>query len=107
VRGFYTVGHVNSNPSTHLSTETDPSLRAHPTISFWQGVAERFLYTSTILLGKPEGIAVWLAFKAIMRWKTTEDTRHIPGGAIYLIGTALSLVLGVVGGLIAVWKFEL
>jgi hypothetical protein len=38
------------------------SLRPDPRIRSWHGVAERFLYTSTILLGKPQGIAVWLAF---------------------------------------------
>ncbi len=86
-----------------------PPLRNHPTVSFWHGVVERAVYTTSIVLGRPEGIAVWLAFKAVIRWKPSEkpDTRHVPGSAIYMIGTALNVGFGIVGGLIALrrWSF--
>lgn len=77
-----------------------------PTISKWHGVAERAVYTTAIVLGRPEGIAAWLAFKALMRVKVDEDKdrRHIPGSNIYLIGTALNLAFGVAGGLIVTAK---
>ncbi|WP_411726061.1 hypothetical protein [Methyloglobulus sp.] len=78
-------------------------IRAHPTITFWQSMTEVVIYTSSVALSKPEGIAVWLAFKAIMRWKASDkdDPRHIPGSLIYMFGTALNVGLGVLGGFIA------
>lgn len=77
-------------------------------LAVWHGVAERFIYTSTVLLGRPDGIAVWLAYKAVMRWQIgSEDRRHIPGSAIYVVGTVISLTFGVVGGMIAQRKFAL
>jgi len=83
-------------------------IRTSPTIALWHGTAERFLYTSTIILGRPEGIAIWLAFKAVMRWKIYEnDPRHIPGSAIYVVGTIVSLIFGVLGGLIAIRRLSL
>jgi hypothetical protein len=83
------------------------SLRPPPRIRFWHGFMERTLYTSMIVFGKPEGIAVWLAFKAVMRWKVREnDEAHIPGSNIYMIGTALNVAIGVLGGFIAKWKFS-
>lgn len=83
-------------------------LRPHPTISFWHGVAERSVYVTSILLGRPEGIAVWLAFKAVMRWKVQEDDpRHIPGSNIYMIGTAMNIGVGILGGCIAAGKWSL
>jgi len=52
------------------------SIRPHRTLSFWHGFCERAVYVTSIVLGKPEGIAVWLAFKAVMRWKgQAEDVR--------------------------------
>ena len=74
-----------------------------------QGIVERAVYTSSIVLGRPEGVAVWLAFKAIQRVRVGEqgDYRHIPGTAIYLTGTGLSVAFGVVGGLIIIGKWTL
>lgn len=90
------------------SQNGEPSLRTGKNLSFWLGTAERALYTSTICLGRPEGIAVWLAFKAIMRWKVLQDDlRHIPGSSIYQIGTIVSLAFGIAGGLIVMGKWTL
>src|SRR5260370_34886738 len=88
--------------------EEDLKLRPSRKIRFWNGVAERGVYTSAIVLGKPEGIAVWLAFKALMRWRIDEkDKRHIPGSSIYMIGTEMNIAFGVIGGLIVLgrWSF--
>jgi uncharacterized protein YneF (UPF0154 family) len=88
--------------------KTEKPIRTSPIIARWHGVAERFVYTSMVLLGKPEGIAVWLAFKAVMRWKVyDDDARHIPGSAIYVVGTIVSLTFGVIGGMIATRKMGL
>jgi len=81
----------------------DP-IHAHETVSFWHGVTERAVYVTCIILAKPEGIAVWLAFKAVQRWKISEDgpdPRHVPGSLIYMIGTALNVAFGILGGFIA------
>jgi len=106
------VGHfVTSWCVRRLWNSIDKEQRAHtspPLLAFWQGVSERALYTSAILLGKPEGIAVWLAYKAVMRWKLGDnDMVHVPGGAIYVIGTIVSLGFGVIGGLIGTWRLAL
>jgi hypothetical protein len=84
-------------------------LRVNVTVAFWHGVAERATYATCVILGKPEGIAVWLAFKAVVRWKMSEeeDPRHIPGSPIYMIGTAMNVGFGIIGGFIALgrWSF--
>lgn len=90
------------------SLQNAKPIRTTPKIAFWHGVAERFFYTSTVLIGSPEGIAVFLAYKAVMRWQVyKEDVRNIPGSAIYIIGTVISLAFGVLGALIALWRFKL
>ena len=76
-------------------------------VRIWQGATERAIYTSAILLGQPEGIAVWLAFKAAARWTSERTDIHSTGGAIYLIGTALALAFGIFGGMIAKGKWGL
>ncbi|HUS45978.1 MAG TPA: hypothetical protein VM219_08110 [Phycisphaerae bacterium] len=76
-------------------------IRPPPAVSFWHGFAERAIYT-TAAIARPEGIAVWLAFKAIMRFKAKEeDPRHIAGSGIYMIGTAINLGFGLLGAFIA------
>jgi hypothetical protein len=88
-----------------------PSMPVRPAsvISFWHGVTERAVYVTCVVLGKPEGIAVWLAFKAVMRWKVSEDPdpRHVPGSLIFMIGTAMNVAFGLVGGFVALgrWSF--
>lgn len=85
------------------------NIRAAPGLRALHGVTEVWLYTSCIALGKPEGIAVWLGFKAVHRWKATdkEDPRHISGSLIYLIGTAMNVGFGVLGGWIATKRWSL
>jgi hypothetical protein len=104
---FFTAWAVNSLWKS-AGVDEDPKLRPSKSIRFWNGVAERGIYTSATVLGKPEGIAVWLAFKALMRWRIDEkDKRHIPGSSIYMIGTAMNIAFGVLGGFIALgrWSF--
>jgi hypothetical protein len=78
-------------------------IHAPRTVSFWHGVVETAIYTTSVAFGKPEGIAVWLGFKAVMRWRISdkEDPRHVPGSLIYMIGTAMNVGFGIIGGLIA------
>jgi len=60
---------------------------------------ERGTITGALLLGYPQWIAIWLGFKVAAGWssKQTRDPRTIN---IYLIGTALSIILASVGAVI-------
>jgi hypothetical protein len=84
-------------------------IRATRAISLWHGITERAVYASCVMFGIPQGIAVWLAFKAVMRWKVSEDKdpRHVPGSLIYMIGTAMNIAFGVIGGFIALGRWSL
>lgn len=110
--GHFITGWCVNRLWTNVPKEAGaPSIQPPRLISFWQGVAERFLYTSTICLGKPEFVAVWLAFKAVIRWRVDwkpdqQDRRHISGGPIYMIGTILSLTFGYIGAAISSWTWN-
>lgn len=68
----------------------------------WQvhllGALERFLYTSSFLIDKPEIIAIWLAFKVINALKQQPTTSPETAKAdvsrmnVYLIGNLLTLI---------------
>ncbi|MBI2862113.1 MAG: hypothetical protein HYX89_04765, partial [Chloroflexi bacterium] len=66
------------------------------------GLLERFMYTSAVLVGRPEFIAVWLALKVAGQWAAWRDPWL--GRPIYnlvLIGNALSIIFGAGGGYLA------
>lgn len=68
----------------------------------WLGVLERLLYTTCIILGQPLGISAWLAVKVITRWKSEQERwATISRSSIYLIGNLLTVLFGVVGGLLS------
>ena len=81
----------------------------------WQprvlGVIERFLYTSSLLVGKAEFIGFWLAVKVAGQWKRwSEDQEsdgvHVSGRSIYqnfLIGNGLSILFSIVGYKLIEW----
>jgi hypothetical protein len=73
------------------------------------GIAERVLYTTAVLLGHPEFVAVWLAVKMAGEYKflepdDTEGDKYKRWSApaqeytISLIGNAFSLLLGIGAG---------
>jgi hypothetical protein len=65
------------------------------------GGAERLLYTVAWINGQEKFIAVWLAFKGIANWKGWDQGgggRHLFN--IFLLGNALSIAFGVVGGML-------
>lgn len=86
----------------------DKPINPNATVSFWYGVTERTICWLCFILCLPEGIAVWLTFKAVVRWKMSEepDPRHIPGSLIYMIGTAMNIIIGFLGALIAFRDFS-
>lgn len=71
------------------------------------GMVDRIIYTSSLLFSAKEFIAVWLAFKIAVQWKRWEDKNDLGKARasfhIFLIGTGLSLMYGVVGGLLVKW----
>lgn len=71
------------------------------------GIVERVIYTSSILFSAKEFIAVWLAFKIAAQWKRWEDKEDLNKVRaifhVFITGTGLSLMYGVVGGLIVEW----
>ena len=79
----------------------------HPWHPAFIGMIERVMYTSCVLLGWQNFIAVWLALKAVPQWRLwTEGIKDLQGRAIFnifLIGNALSVIYGVAGGLIVKW----
>jgi len=98
------IGHLWEISENELRGKypVDDPIRPHKTISFWFGVIERALFLSCFIAKLPEGIAVWLAFKAVVRWRMSEekDVRHIPGSPIYMIGTAMNIFFGLLGAYI-------
>jgi hypothetical protein len=67
---------------------------------FLVGVLERTLYVLTIAEGIYSFVPVWLLFKVAAKWKegALEPDRRYPFNH-YMIGTALSLLMGIVGAL--------
>jgi len=71
------------------------------------GMIDRIIYISSFLFAAKEFIAVWLAIKVAVQWKRWEDTKDLGKARasfhIFLIGTGLSLMYGVIGGLLVEW----
>jgi hypothetical protein len=74
------------------------------------GVVDSALYVTSWLLGVPEFIAVWLAFKVAGLWiKWQGDTRNNVGRAIYnifIIGNGLSIAYATSGAMIIKWLHD-
>jgi hypothetical protein len=70
------------------------------------GCIERFIYTSSLLLGLPiEIIGGWLVLKGIAQFRPNRDDKASTDEFLndyygYLVGTGLSLILGVGFGLL-------
>jgi hypothetical protein len=57
------------------------------------GMLDRFLYTTAILVGKEEFVAVWLVVKLAGEWTPSRDEVDRPLYHIFLIGNGLSIVI--------------
>jgi len=76
-------------------------------IKIFLGLLERFIYTTSVAINMPEAIAVYLAFKVIgKRMPSSEDNKSEIKlallGAMYVIGNILSIIFGVLGGIIII-----
>jgi len=67
------------------------------------GIVERGLYTGALLMGAPEWIAVWLALKVAVAWRRWEGEKR-GSYNLFLIGSALSVMFGVIGAWIALGR---
>jgi hypothetical protein len=70
------------------------------------GGLERFVYTTFIITGYPAGIFAWMAFKVLTRWTNKQELEGwetISKSNIYLIGNLLTLIFGVLGGLMCMF----
>lgn len=71
------------------------------------GILDRVIYTSSLLIPAKEFIAVWLAIKVAVQWKRWDDNEDLGKACasfhIFVIGTGLSLLYGIVGALIIKW----
>jgi hypothetical protein len=82
-------------------------------LSYLLGIVERFICTGALLVGGSHGwqvIAVWLVMRVTVRWQktTVEGEKHVrDADNIWLIGTALSVLFGILGAWIAIGKLPL
>ena len=83
------------------------------------GLIESFMYLSSLLIGKAEFIAVWLAFKVIGRWESAkleadqlnnnkeltkkDRIKNCANYNIFLMGNALNIVFAATGWKIVIW----
>ena len=65
------------------------------------GIVERLLYTTSLMIGVPQWIAVWLALKVAVAWSRWQEKETRGLYNLFLIGNALSLIFGFIGAWIA------
>ncbi len=70
------------------------------------GILERFMYTTVLVIDQPAFIAVWLGLKVASQWKRWEDTERGTYN-VFLMGTALSLIIAFFGAWIALGHLPL
>lgn len=61
------------------------------------GFIERVIYVNAVVFGYHELIAIWLVMKTLLEFKAG-DSQSVASFYVYLIGTSLSLIFGVMGG---------
>jgi hypothetical protein len=74
-----------------------------------QGSVEQVLYTSSVLIGQPVFVAVWLGVKTAGQWQTWTGVRDQQAFSDkylspYLIGNALSIIVAITGAKIVQWS---
>jgi|GEM_PF-2882496 len=69
------------------------------------GAIERLLYTTAIIMGENNFIALWLTLKTISQWEKWKgaDEKSRANFNNFLSGTGLSLAYGILGGMVVKW----
>jgi len=73
------------------------------TLTLSLGIVERILYTTALIIGAPEWIAVWLAMKVAVTWSRWQGKERATYN-VFLIGNAISVMFGLIGAWIALGK---
>jgi len=68
------------------------------------GIIERGFYTTVLIMGAPNLIAVWLALKVVPKWNRWEGDERVTYN-VFLIGNVISVAFGIIGAWIALGKF--
>jgi hypothetical protein len=76
-------------------------VRSAHTFTRQVGWIERALYTGALFVGAWQWVGIWLAVKVATRWRSTAGDDSAPVDGLWLIGTALSVLFGFIGALIA------
>lgn len=64
------------------------------------GILERLMYTTVFLIDQPAFVAVWLALKVAAQWNRWEGKERGTYN-VFLMGSALSLIMGYLGAWVA------
>lgn len=107
VWGKTTASYKEMYPKRKVPPELDSKKR----LSFkWApatiGILERIFYTTAIVFNQNLLIGVWVAFKIIGEWSDFSSKRNPNEGITrirannFLIGSALSLIFGIIGGVL-------
>ena len=81
-------------------TKKTKTERKYATLTLPLGIVERGLYTTSLIIGAPEWIAVWLAVKVAVTWGRWQGEQRGTYN-LFLIGNALSIAFGLIGAWIA------
>lgn len=74
-------------------------VKTTPWLSRFVGATEEMLYVTVLLIGQPTFVAAWLVVKAVGQ-RAGSDEVEAKGYSIYLIGTALSVMLAFLAAVI-------
>ena len=69
-------------------------------LTVFTGILERSIYTTIFIINQPAFVAVWLGLKVASQWKRWEDKERATYD-IFLIGSALSLIIAFIGAWVA------
>ena len=84
----------------HEINKKEPGILTMP-----MGIVERILYTTVFLIGSPNIVGFWIALKVASQWGRWSKENERGTYNLFLIGTALSLLLSYIGASIAANQF--
>lgn len=97
----FVIGNIWSNKSLKVDNKLISDLKKVSWLPRTVGIFERIIFTTSFIIGKYEYVAIWLGLKVVGSWKdnSNENKKKTKSNLwrirenIFLIGTALSLIL--------------